>query len=171
LLPSANNIAVMLARHVAGSERSFVARMNVTAAALGMQDTTYTDPSGLDSGTRSTAHDQVVLASIAMRNATFADLVSLSVATIPVAGRVYNTDHLLGVDGFVGIKTGSDDAAGGCFVFRTWRVVNGTVEPITGVVLGQRGHNLIDAALAAARQFANRIAPTVASAAGKGESP
>ena len=50
LLPSANNIAVLVARQVAGSVASFVAEMNRTAHALGMSHTTYTDPSGYDDG-------------------------------------------------------------------------------------------------------------------------
>src|SRR5262245_1055943 len=48
LLPSANNIAVLLARQVSGSVPAFVAEMNRTARALGMSHTTYTDPSGYD---------------------------------------------------------------------------------------------------------------------------
>src|SRR6266542_5912903 len=62
LLPSANNMAAMLARHVAGSVAAFVGEMNRAARAMRMTHTTYTDPSGLDDGTRSTAADQVILA-------------------------------------------------------------------------------------------------------------
>jgi D-alanyl-D-alanine carboxypeptidase (penicillin-binding protein 5/6) len=159
LLPSANNIAVMLARRVAGSVPAFVAQMNRTARQLGMRNTRYTDPSGLDAGTVSTASDQLVLAQVTMRNDAFAEIVGARHAVIPVAGRIDNTDTLLGTDGFVGIKTGSDDAAGGCFVFRSWRNVGGTLMPMTGVVLGQRGDNLIEAGLRAARQLVDEVAP------------
>jgi D-alanyl-D-alanine carboxypeptidase (penicillin-binding protein 5/6) len=48
LLPSAHNIAAVLARWDAGSLERFVARMNVTARSLGMTRTRYTDPSGYD---------------------------------------------------------------------------------------------------------------------------
>jgi D-alanyl-D-alanine carboxypeptidase (penicillin-binding protein 5/6) len=147
LLPSANNVAAMLARAVDGSEAAFVARMNDMAYALGMRHTTYTDPSGFDPGTRSTAADQLVLAQQAMRLPRFAALVALRSADLPVAGTVRNTDTLLGRDGFVGIKTGSDDAAGGCFMFRAHRAGG----DVTGVVLGRQGHNLIAAGLDAAR--------------------
>src|SRR5207253_1277959 len=61
-----------------------------------------------------------------------------------------NTDRLLGYDGFVGVKTGSDDAAGGCFAFRAIRWIDGKRTTITGVVLGQPGHDRIAAGLAAA---------------------
>jgi D-alanyl-D-alanine carboxypeptidase (penicillin-binding protein 5/6) len=159
LLPSANNVAVMIARHVAGSVGAFVATMNRTARALGMTHTTYTDPSGLDAGTRSTAADQVILARHAMRLPAFAEMVGTSQYELPVAGTVHSTDSLLGSHGFVGIKTGSDTAAGGCFVFRTRRVIDGHLTYVTGVVLGQRGSDLIAAGLAAASQLADRVAP------------
>ena len=79
-----------------------------------------------------------------------------------MAGTVHNTDQLLGTGGFVGIKTGSDDAAGGCFMFQAYRSIKGFNTPILGVVLGQPGHNLINAGQYAARQLVNRIAPTAA---------
>src|SRR6185312_13085492 len=62
LLPSANNVAVLVARQVGGSVAAFVAEMNHTAHSLGMSQTTYTDPSGYDAGTVSTALDQLRLA-------------------------------------------------------------------------------------------------------------
>ena len=62
LLPSANNIAAALARWDAGSADRFVARMNATARSLGMTHTRYTDPSGYDDATVSTAVDQVRIA-------------------------------------------------------------------------------------------------------------
>jgi len=71
---------------------------------------------------------------------------------------VHNTNTLLGRDGFVGVKTGSDDAAGGCFAFRSIRVIDGKRTVITGVVLGQPGHDRIAAGLAAADAMVVRIA-------------
>ncbi|MFL5942105.1 MAG: D-alanyl-D-alanine carboxypeptidase family protein, partial [Gaiellaceae bacterium] len=118
LLPSANNIAAVLARWDAGSVDGFVARMNVAARTLGMTRTRYTDPSGYDDATVSTAADQVRIVDRAMRLPVFASVVATPSATLPVAGTVRNTNTLLGYDGFVGVKTGSDDAAGGCFAFR-----------------------------------------------------
>jgi D-alanyl-D-alanine carboxypeptidase (penicillin-binding protein 5/6) len=159
LLPSANNVAIMLARRVSGTVAAFVSRMNATARSLGMLHTVYTDPSGFDPGTRSTAADQVTLAMTVMRNRVFAHLVATRSVRLPVAGTVHNTDTLLGTHGFLGIKTGSDDAAGGCFVFRTRRVVGGRLVTVTGAVLGQHGHDPIDAGLYAAAQLADRVAP------------
>jgi len=158
LIPSANNIAAVLARWDAGSTERFVARMNATARSLGMTHTRYTDPSGYDDATVSTAADQVHIVERAMRLPVFARIVGTPTVTLPVAGTVQNTNALLGHDGFVGVKTGSDDAAGGCFAFRAIRLIDGRRTTITGVVLGQPGHDRIEAGLAAADAMVDRIA-------------
>ena len=67
LIPSGNNIAQMLATQVAGSQTRFLAEMNAEARALGMDHTTYTDPSGFDPSTVSTAADQLRVFQRAMR--------------------------------------------------------------------------------------------------------
>ncbi|HMC69009.1 MAG TPA: hypothetical protein VKJ07_07640, partial [Mycobacteriales bacterium] len=121
LLPSANNIAAVLARWDSGSAARFVTHMNATARSLGMTHTRYTDPSGYDDRTVSTAADQLRIVDQAMRLPVFANIVATSSATLPVAGTVHNTNTLLGRNGFVGVKTGSDRAAGACFAFRAIR--------------------------------------------------
>lgn len=158
LLPSANNIAAVLARWNSGSLDRFVDRMNDTARSLGMADTRYTDPSGYDDGTVSTAADQLRLVDRAMGLPLFASIVATPDATLPVAGIVRNTNALLGHDGFIGVKTGSTAAAGGCFVFRAIRWIDGRRTTITGVVLGQPGRDKIAAGLLAADQMVNFIA-------------
>jgi D-alanyl-D-alanine carboxypeptidase (penicillin-binding protein 5/6) len=160
LLPSANNVAIMLARQVSGSVAAFVRAMNRAAARLGMHDTTYTDPSGFRADTRSTAADQLVLARVAMHNRVFAALVAMPSYPMPLVGTVHNTDRLLGKHGFVGIKTGSDDDAGGCFMFRTHRTIDGAPADLTGVVLGQPGRNLIMTGQYAALQLADLVSST-----------
>ena len=159
LLPSANNIAVLVARQVDGSVASFVDEMNETARRIGMSDTTYTDPSGFDAATVSTARDQLQLARAVAHDAALAELMATRTYRLPVAGEVHNTNALLGTDGFVGMKTGSDDAAGGCFMFRSRREITGREVDVIGVVLGQRGHDLITAGLRAAKQVVDRVAP------------
>jgi len=149
LLPSANNMARLLADRVAGSEGRFVDLMNERAGSLDLRATSYADSSGFDRRSVSTAHDQVLLAEAAMRNPTFAWLVRQSTATVPVAGALDTTDRLLGRDGYVGIKAGSHAAAGGCFVFAVARRVDGRRVLIIGTVLGQRGPDLLAAAFAA----------------------
>jgi serine-type D-Ala-D-Ala carboxypeptidase (penicillin-binding protein 5/6) len=158
LLPSANNIAAVLARWDAGSVDRFVARMNAAARSRGMTHTRYTDPSGFDDSTVSTAADQLRIVERTMRLPVFASIVATASATLPVAGTVHNTNTLLGRDGFVGVKTGSDRAAGGCFAFRAIGRIDGKRTTITGVVLGQPGHDQIAAGLAAADAMVNRLA-------------
>lgn len=162
LLPSANNVAMMLARYVSGSTDAFVAEMNDTARSFGLTRTTYTDPSGFDPLTVSTAIDQLRLARHVAADGTLTVMMSTARYRLPVAGVVSNTDTLLGQDGFVGMKTGSHDAAGGCFMFRAYRSVDGVTTELIGVVLGQRGHSLIKAGLNAGRQLADRVAPAPA---------
>jgi D-alanyl-D-alanine carboxypeptidase (penicillin-binding protein 5/6) len=91
LLPSADNMAWILARWDAGSQAAFVARMNDTARRLGMTGTSYTDPSGLDASTTSTAADQVRLGMAAMQVPALAAVTAMSTAVVPVAGVVRNT--------------------------------------------------------------------------------
>jgi D-alanyl-D-alanine carboxypeptidase (penicillin-binding protein 5/6) len=93
-----------------------------------------------------------------MRLPVFASIVATPSATLPVAGTVHNTNALLGHDGFVGVKTGSDNAAGGCFAFRAIRWIDGRRTTITGVVLGQPGDDQLTAGLAAADAMVRRIA-------------
>src|SRR4051794_33776173 len=93
-----------------------------------------------------------------MRLPVFATIVATPSATLPVAGTVHNTNTLLGIHGFVGVKTGSTAAAGGCFAFRAIRWIDGKPTAITGVVLGQPGHNQIEAGLAAGDAMVDRIA-------------
>jgi D-alanyl-D-alanine carboxypeptidase (penicillin-binding protein 5/6) len=171
LVPSANNIAAVLARWDAGSAGRFVARMNATARSLGMTHTRYTDPSGYDDTTVSTAADQVLIAHRAMRLPALASIVSTPSATLPVAGAVSNTNTLLGHDGFVGVKTGSDDAAGGCFAFRAIRRIDGKRTTITGVVLGQPGNEPIAAGLTAAAAMVDRITGRRAAPNGRRQQP
>ncbi|HEV7936696.1 MAG TPA: hypothetical protein VGP18_01560 [Solirubrobacteraceae bacterium] len=161
LLPSANNIAALLARYDAGAIAQFVARMNTTARMLGMVSSRYTDPSGFNDETVSTAADQLKLARAAMHIPTFAEIVDEPSVVLPVVGRVANYNGLVGEDGYVGIKTGSDRAAGGCLVFAKKVLIDGRALTVLGVVLSQRGGSLIEAALASARQLGDSAAASL----------
>jgi D-alanyl-D-alanine carboxypeptidase (penicillin-binding protein 5/6) len=130
--------------------------MNRTAQQLGMDDTTYTDPSGFAASTVSTARDQLLLLRAALRFAELRRVMGTGSAVLPVAGRVHNTNSLLGQGGFIAGKTGSTSAAGGCLAFRVIR--GGRV--MDGVVLGQRGRPLIDAGLRAASELAQQAFAT-----------
>ena len=153
LLTSATNVAAMLAERVGGNWPIFLDIMNRTARDLGMTDTTYTDPSGYQPTTASTARDQLILLRAALRSPTLARIMGLRSARLPVAGEVRNTNSLLGHDGFAAGKTGSTSSAGGCLVFR---VVRGG-QVLDGVVLGQRGPSLVGAALSAAEELSQQV--------------
>ncbi|WP_249926100.1 D-alanyl-D-alanine carboxypeptidase [Streptomyces aureocirculatus] len=139
MLPSANNVARMLARWDSnGSEDKFVAKMNETAKELGMKNTHYTDPSGLNKTTVSTAEDLVKLGRVAMENPVFKE----------IAGqRNYkdlNGDRQTNYFGLVptvaiGIKTGTTTAAGGNILFAAEKRVGGRTHVIIGAALAQFG--------------------------------
>jgi D-alanyl-D-alanine carboxypeptidase (penicillin-binding protein 5/6) len=125
--------------------------MNATARQLGMTHTTYTDPSGYRPSTVSTARDQLLLLRAALRSPVLARTMGMRTVELPVAGRVENTNTLLGHHGFLAGKTGTTNAAGGCVVFRVIR--GGRV--LDGVVLGQPGGRTT--ALQAAAELANEM--------------
>jgi serine-type D-Ala-D-Ala carboxypeptidase (penicillin-binding protein 5/6) len=147
LIASGNDMAVLLADWDAGSTSTFVARMNSTAKALGLSSTRITDPSGLDPATVSSAQDLVRLGQDAMAIPVFRQIVDMGEVTLPMAGLVYNVDADLGHAGIVGIKTGSDSAAGGCFLFEARQTVSGQTVTLVGAVLGQQGQSIITTAL------------------------
>jgi D-alanyl-D-alanine carboxypeptidase (penicillin-binding protein 5/6) len=164
LIPSGNNIAEILATQAAGSETRFVAEMNAAARALGMDHTTYTDPSGFDPGTVSTAADQLRVLQRAMRFPVFRQIVSRASVTLPLAGTLTSYDPLI-ADGYAA-KTGSDSAAGGCLAFFTQVTVGGRRQTAVGVVLGQGHGSDTSAILAAAGQAAKQLVDSVAPAVG-----
>jgi D-alanyl-D-alanine carboxypeptidase (penicillin-binding protein 5/6) len=155
LIPSGNNIAQMLASDVAGSETRFIADMNAEARTLGMDHTTYTDPSGFDPSTVSTAADQLRVFQAAMRFSVFHDIVSMGSVTLPVAGTVTSFNPLI-AEGYAG-KTGSDSAAGGCLAFFTSVTVGGRRLTANGVVLGQGQGSDTSVILAAAGEAAQQL--------------
>jgi D-alanyl-D-alanine carboxypeptidase (penicillin-binding protein 5/6) len=161
MLPSANNIAALLAIHDSGSIPAFVSEMNATADELGMSQTTYTDPSGFEETTVSTASDQVKLARMAMADPTFAAIVAKPSTVLPLVGRVENYNELVGHDGYIGIKTGSDSAAGGCLLFAKEMTVGGHTFTVLGAIFGQHDGELVSAALAGADELAGSVADAV----------
>jgi D-alanyl-D-alanine carboxypeptidase (penicillin-binding protein 5/6) len=164
LVPSANNFAVMLATYDGGIP-AFVAKMNSSATSLRMSDTHYTDPSGFDPTTVSTASDQTVMGEAAMGEPVIAQIVAERSITLPVAGVFHNFDDLVGTDGFVGIKTGSDSQAGGSFVFAVQRSIGGQPVTIYGAVIGQDvGHVKTQELLSAAQASARRLVDSAAAA-------
>jgi serine-type D-Ala-D-Ala carboxypeptidase (penicillin-binding protein 5/6) len=158
LLPSADNVAELLADWQAGSEPAFVGEMNRLAKSLRLSETHFADSSGLDSASVSSARDLVTLARVAMSNPVFASIVAMPAAVLPLAGTVRNYNPLLGKDGVVGIKTGWTSAALGCLVFASRQTVDGHAVQLIGAVTGQPGgpaSGLIAAAAAATALIAS----------------
>jgi D-alanyl-D-alanine carboxypeptidase (penicillin-binding protein 5/6) len=117
LLPSASDAAETLAVGVAGSVPAFVDRMNQAARQLGLTDTSYGNPIGLDDPDNySSAHDLVTLASILLRNKLFARIVDTPAATLHSGDHprtVTSRDTLLNsVPWINGVKTGHTLGAG-----------------------------------------------------------
>lgn len=142
MIPSGNNIARLLARWdtTSDSEAAFVEKMNAEAKALGMTSTTYTDPSGLDAKTVSTAVDQLKLAEEVMKFDAFRAIVQLPNADIPGLQEklINNNDDLL-IAGLSikGIKTGSSSAAGGALMWAAYKTVGDKTPLILGTMLDQ----------------------------------
>ncbi|GAA1855779.1 D-alanyl-D-alanine carboxypeptidase family protein [Microlunatus capsulatus] len=158
LLPSAGDVAHLLAVRTAGSEEAFVELMNARARELGLGSTRYVDASGYDPGSRSTARDQAVLARTALQDPAFAWLVRQRAVTLPTVGRVVTTNRLLGRSGFVGVKTGSTTPAGGCVVVAAHRRVDGREVLVVGAVLGQRGPDPLGVAFGEAERLVDAVA-------------
>lgn len=115
MLPSGNDAALALARHVAGSVPAFVAMMNEEVARLGLNDSHFTNPHGLDSfGLYSTAWDLAMIARAAMADPRFAEIVRTPkwrVWSLDVD--LYNGNGLLlSYPGADGVKTGWTEDAG-----------------------------------------------------------
>ena len=138
LIPSGNDAGIAIAKSVGaymtGDESTgydaFISAMNEKAAELGMSESLYTNPHGLDFGAfgseelHSSAKDVATVVSYAMKNDTFREIVDAGDTTIAVnssdgsqrAVSLISTDELIGVyDGICGVKTGTTDDAGYCF--------------------------------------------------------
>ena len=117
LLASGNDAALALAEHTAGGEAAFVRLMNQKAQVLGLRDTHFENPHGLDAGAHySTARDLARLMCACMENPAFRSLTAVN--AVDVAGQtLINHNRLLRMcPGCIGGKTGYTRAAGRCLV-------------------------------------------------------
>lgn len=121
LLQSANDAAVAIARHIGGSTEAFADIMNERAKALGLSDTHFENPHGLDSSEHyTTAHDLAKIAATALENPKFKEIASTykkSFVTEERSRTYVNHNKLLNMyDGCVGVKTGFTKKSGRCLV-------------------------------------------------------
>jgi D-alanyl-D-alanine carboxypeptidase (penicillin-binding protein 5/6) len=136
LIPSANNFAETLARWDAGSVDAFVASMNKRAGELHLAHSTFADTSGASAKSVSTPTDLLALGMAAMKLEVFAQVVGMTEANLPLAGRVFNVDAALGQSGIIGIKTGSGLAEGANFLFAAQASIDGSEVTMYGCVMG-----------------------------------
>jgi serine-type D-Ala-D-Ala carboxypeptidase (penicillin-binding protein 5/6) len=121
LVSSANDAAVVLARHHAGSVEEFVDEMNARATSLGLKGTTYANPTGLDQPDQvSTPRDVVWLAMYVLKKPEIAKRMAIRHASIrSQSGTTLELTHthtMLQKDSIVAGKTGTTDAAGQCLL-------------------------------------------------------
>ncbi|MCX5603792.1 D-alanyl-D-alanine carboxypeptidase [Streptomyces phaeochromogenes] len=153
MIPSANNIARLLARwDTGGSEEEFVEKMNAAAKDLGMTNTTYTDPSGLKETTVSTAEDQVKLGNQLVRIQALVDITKLPTWVDPSGKKWDNYNRLVPYNNAIGIKTGSTTKAGGNLLFAATQEVGGENVIVVGAVLGQHQPPIIDTVNAVSKE-------------------
>ena len=137
LLVSSNNLADTLAIWAFGSLNEYRAYATDMIKRYGLENTAIgSDASGLDAGTVSTAADLAVIAQKALAQPVVAHIASQQMATIPVAGQIYNTNFLLGDDGVIGLKTGESVEAGGNFVLAGNHEIDGHTHQVIVVVMG-----------------------------------
>ncbi len=118
LLNSGNDAAYTLAENVAGSSGEFVEWMNRKAGELGLKDTRFFDPSGLDDRSYTTVSDLAVLTEYAMRHKEFREIVATVEKELPYSNLhkylylVNQTNLLTTYPGVIGVKTGYTEEAG-----------------------------------------------------------
>lgn len=131
MIPSANDAAYVLAEYVAGSVEDFSTMMNDKARELGCKTTHFVNPNGIHSDSHySTAYDLYLIASYAMKNETFRNIVATTEYTLPATTQYPNADRVLKTTNellnensrnyyyknAIGIKTGYTSKAGNCLV-------------------------------------------------------
>lgn len=123
LLPSGNDAANAAALYLGGSQEGFARIMNETAKKIGMTESHFVTPSGLDDENHyTTAYDMALLGREAIRNPVFLKICSSAKATLsygnpPYDRTLYNHNRLLNsYDGALGIKTGFTKKSGRCLV-------------------------------------------------------
>ena len=121
MLCSGNDAAVALAEHVGGDLEGFANLMNKKAQSLGLTNTHFVTPHGLDNDEHyTTAYELAKLADYALKNQTFANIVATKNYTVTINGyskNLNNTNELLGnLNGVYGVKTGFTNGANRCLV-------------------------------------------------------
>ncbi len=151
MLKSYNDAAVAIAEHMSGSVESFCQHMTERAKEIGTIDTVFGSPNGLDNTLpfekhHSTARDMAFLASYALKNPKFVELINTQHVEIPMKGgkgkhySVDNANRFLNMyNGACGVKTGYTNKAGQCFVGAAKRGDTTLVTAVLGSGWGSEG--------------------------------
>jgi len=117
LLSSGNDAAIAIAEHLGGNMENFVEMMNKKARELGLRNTSFKTPHGLDAdGHYTTAYELACLTRYALENPVFSEIVKTKKTSISYR-TLYNTNEMLGAyPGADGVKTGYTGKAGRCLV-------------------------------------------------------
>ena len=137
MLRSGNDAAVALAEHVGESVEGFAGLMNKKAEQIGLKNTHFVTPHGLDDENHyTTAYELAILTDYALENSTFKKIVNTKNTQIRINENpmnIYNTNELLGVlPGVDGIKTGFTNNAGRCLVTSCTRDENQIITVVLG---------------------------------------
>lgn len=130
MLRSSNDAAYVLAEHVGGSVEGFAEMMNNKAKEIGCSNTHFVNPNGIDNKDHyTTAYDMYLITNYAMKNETFAKIVSTPEYTLPATNKCPNSNRIMkNTNNFVnpsskyynenvkGVKTGTTDLAGNCLI-------------------------------------------------------
>ncbi len=121
MLPSGNDAANTAAIAISGSVDKFSQKMNSKAHELGLHNTNFVTPSGLDAdGHFTTAYDLSVITAYALRNESFAKAAAAKSKTVTISGKqatLTNHNKLLKMyEGVIGVKTGFTKRSGRCLV-------------------------------------------------------
>lgn len=149
LVPSASNYAEAVATWAFGSTGSFAARAQDWLARNGLRDTVVVEPTGNSARNVSTPSDLLALARIAAAQQTVASIVAKPVVQAGAAGRVVNTNGLLGSYGVTGLKTGNLGPGTHLLVYRAMLDVGvGAPLTVTGVTTGAESRDSLTASVA-----------------------
>lgn len=138
LIASSNNIADTLAERIFGSTEAYTSYAQAMLQRMGLNRTIVADASGFSPATVSTPSELVAVGIAALKNPVIAEIVAQPLAQIPDVGVIKNTNELLGVDGVVGIKTGTTNEAGSCLLFAAhYTAKDGQEVTVVGVIMGE----------------------------------
>lgn len=141
LIASDNNMADILVERVFGSTDGYTSYAEGMLNRMGLHHTTVADASGFSRSTASTPSELIAIGIAALKDPVIAGIVAQQHAQLPAAGVITNTNQLLGIDGVIGIKTGTTSEAGSCLLFAA-RYSSKTKQKgiIVGVIMGDSNH-------------------------------